>query len=62
VRLDPTNSYAFAIRAYAYTLANEYKKAMDDCNTALRLNPQEAYAHELKAFVQTQLDNGSKWF
>ncbi|MCG6968425.1 MAG: tetratricopeptide repeat protein [Gammaproteobacteria bacterium] len=49
--LDPENSVALVNRAGAFTELGLYSKALDDCNTALIVDPDMAIAYNNKGYV-----------
>jgi tetratricopeptide (TPR) repeat protein len=49
--LDPENTTALVNRAGAYTELGLYSKALNDCNTALILDPNMAIAYNNKGYV-----------
>lgn len=51
LELDPENTTALVNRAGAYTELGLYSKALNDCNTALILDPNMAIAYNNKGYV-----------
>ncbi len=53
--LNPTNSMAFAVRAWALGFQKEFVQAEDDIQRALELDPNNAFAHAY--YVEILLDS-----
>src|ERR1700678_2859513 len=45
IQLNPSDARAYYDRAYAYSIARDYDKALADCHTALDGNQNYARAH-----------------
>jgi tetratricopeptide (TPR) repeat protein len=51
IALDPMNEVAFTIRAGAYANKGKLNEALQDCNTALGLNPYFALAYNNRGYA-----------
>jgi lipoprotein NlpI/Tfp pilus assembly protein PilF len=62
IAADPSDAYAFAARCQSKeensSTAAEFKSALADCNKALDLNPNFAYALRQRAIIDLALVNG----
>lgn len=64
ITLEP-NAAAFSNRAYLYVVTGNYTKAVADCDKALEMNPEYAYALKNRGLAYKslgQIDNASQDF
>jgi membrane associated rhomboid family serine protease len=57
IRLDPKGAFAYNSRCWARATANrELQHALEDCNEAMRLKPDDANTMDSRGFVYLRLD------
>jgi uncharacterized protein (TIGR03067 family) len=59
IQLDPKSNYAYAARANSYYKLGRYSEAVTDCNEAIRLAPNDAFAHSIRAAALSQARAGT---
>jgi Tfp pilus assembly protein PilF len=52
--LPPSSTYARNGRAFIYIKKGEFDKALEDCNEAIRLDPNYASAYKTRGIVYTK--------
>lgn len=57
MKMDGNFSHASANRGLIYYKKNEYSRALMDCNSAIRLNPECQYSYLYRALVHMKLGN-----
>ena len=56
INADKNNAKKYYCRAYFYMNIGQYKKALSDCKTALKLNPKNEYMLELEEILLEKLN------
>ena len=58
--LKPDNYAAYLFRGAAYASTSQYQKAIEDCNEAIRLQPDRAETHAGVGFVYLLMGNTTR--
>jgi tetratricopeptide (TPR) repeat protein len=62
IKLEPGNSYAWAVRGYCQVFRGETEAAFIDLNHAVKLDPRNAYAFSYRSALYVSLGNANQAF
>lgn len=60
ISLDPSNSKAYAYRAYAYSEIGQIQKGIDDCTKAIKTNPNDNLAYAIRGCLYEHISQFDK--